>query len=173
MNGGRTVMLQAMTYAVRRKAEEPVIIDNLKQIARYTALHPGFAAAAKFLERPDLAELPVGRYDIDGDRVYALVQRMPGKRPEDARLEAHRLYIDIQAVLSGTDTMGWQPTAGCTQIESAYDAAKDVALFADRPGAWVAVATGQFAIFYPEDAHAPAVSEGELHKVVIKVACGA
>jgi YhcH/YjgK/YiaL family protein len=147
-----------------------MILDRLEQADRYLDLQPGFAAAFAFLRRPDLAQLAVGRYDIDGDRVYALVQRAAGRQPEAGRLEAHRRYIDIQFVIAGADTMGWRSTPTCRQVDAAYDPAKDAELYADTPDAWLAVGPGSFAIFFPEDAHLPLIGEGDIHKVVVKVA---
>jgi len=146
-----------------------MILDTIQQAKRYLTLNPGFAAAFAFLGRPDLAELPVGRYEIDGDKVYALVQRQPGRKPDAGKLEAHRKYIDIQVVLDGVDTMGWRPTPACAGIALPYSAEKDVILFTDQPTAWTAVGPGEFAIFFPEDAHLPMISGGELYKVVLKV----
>ncbi|MEJ5197314.1 MAG: YhcH/YjgK/YiaL family protein [Anaerolineae bacterium] len=146
-----------------------MILDTIPNANRYLSLNPGFAAAFVFLARPDLRELPAGRYEIEGDRVYALVQRQAGRKPEAGKLEAHKNYIDIQVVLAGVDTMGWRPTASCQEVAVPYNAEKDVMLFADRPTAWVAVGPDEFAIFFPEDAHLPMISDGELHKVVLKV----
>lgn len=146
-----------------------MILDTVQNANRYFALNPNFAAAFAFLARPDLAELPAGRYEIDGDRVYALVQRQPGRKPDAGKLEAHRNYIDVQVVLGGVDTMGWRSTAACQEIATPYNPEKDVMLFADRPTAWVAVGPGEFAIFFPADAHLPMIADGELHKVVLKV----
>ncbi len=42
--------------------------------------------------------------------------------------------------------------------------------FADRPETWFAVKPGSFAIFYPQDAHAPLAGTGETRKAVMKVA---
>jgi biofilm protein TabA len=146
-----------------------MILDKIGQAERYFSLNPGFPAAFAFLRRTDLAELPDGRYEVDGEKVYALVQRRVGKRPEDGRLEAHQKYIDIQFVLAGVDHMGWKSLPDCEQIEKPYDQAKDVVHFADRPAVWITVEPGGFGLFFPEDAHLPLIGEGEIHKVVIKV----
>lgn len=146
-----------------------MILDTIQQANRYLVLNPNFAAAFAFLSRPDLRELPVGRHEIDGDRVYALVQRQRGRKPDAGKLEAHRNYIDVQVVLGGVDTMGWRPTPACQELATPYNPEKDVMLFADRPTAWIAVGPGEFAIFFPADAHLPLISDGELHKVVLKV----
>jgi len=82
-----------------------MILDSLENAHRYAILYKGFPKAIEFLLRPDLNELPVGNYEIDGDRVYAMVAKDSGRKKEDAQLEIHERYIDIQLVLTGTDEM--------------------------------------------------------------------
>jgi len=57
-----------------------MILDLLENASCYTAACEGFAEAFAFLERPDLGELPVDTYQIDGDRIYAMVARPHAKR---------------------------------------------------------------------------------------------
>ena len=147
-----------------------MILDVLENANRYLPLNHGFAKAFEFLMRSDLQELSVGRYEIDGDRVYAMVAKEPGRRKEDALLEIHEKYIDIQLVLAGTDDMGWKHKSSCKHPAGEYDPEDDIQFFADKPDAWLATASGAFAIFFPEDAHLPLVSSGDIHKVVVKVA---
>ena len=150
-----------------------MILDVLEIAERYEALHAGFKEAFAFLRRPDLKDLPAGRHAIDGDRLYALVVAEPGRRKEDAPLETHRNYIDIQFMVEGIDEIGWSPAARCTKPSGAYDPDRDLQFYADEPEAWLATAPGAFAIFFPEDAHMPMIAAGQLHKVVIKVAVAA
>jgi YhcH/YjgK/YiaL family protein len=53
-----------------------------------------------------------------------------------------------------------------------YDPGRDIEFFTDRPDVWIPVKPGQFVVFFPEDAHAPLVGAGEIHKIVVKVAAG-
>ena len=147
-----------------------MILDILENARRYTALYPAFAKAFQFLVRQDLKELALGKYEIDDDRLFAIVAKEAGRTKEEAVLEVHRKYIDIQFLLDGTDTMGWKAKSRCTRPTKEYDPTGDEQCFADTPDAWVAVHPGAFVIFFPEDAHAPLVSPGEIHKVVVKVA---
>jgi len=147
-----------------------MILDVLENAHRYGALNEGFAKAFEFLSRPDLQDLPVGKYEIDGDRLYAMVAKEPGRKKEDALLEIHEKYIDIQFILAGTDTMGWKPKSLCKQPTEEYDQNRDIQFFADKPDAWLATESGAFAIFFPEDAHMPLISSGPIHKVVVKIA---
>lgn len=148
-----------------------MILDRLTNARHYEPLHAAFPAAMQFLQRPDLAQLPSGRCEIDGDRLYAMVVREPGRGRQGARLEAHRQYIDIQFCLAGADEIGWSPLGDCTPaLDGEYDPARDLELFDDPPTAWSATPPGTFAIFFPHDAHAPLGGSGPLHKIVVKVA---
>ncbi len=145
-----------------------MILDTLENAAKYAGIRSGLSEAFGFLDQPGLAELETGRYEISGDLVYALVQRCNGKKIEEARLEAHRKYIDIQYVISGEESMGWSPRAHLAPSDQ-YDEKKDVEFFPDRPEAVIKVPAGSFAVFLPTDAHMPCIGEGSIHKVVMKV----
>jgi biofilm protein TabA len=147
-----------------------MILDVLENAQRYCTLNEGFARAFEFLSRPDLKELPLGKYEIDGGRIYATVSKVAGRKKEDALLETHEKYIDIQLILAGTDTMGWKPRSLCNQPTRGYDQKTDMQFYADKPDAWLATESGAFAIFFPEDAHMPLISQEDIHKVVVKIA---
>ena len=149
-----------------------MIADTLAQYGRYTNLSPRFAAAFEFLAKLP-ADQPDGRYDIDGDHCFALVQRYTTKPLAQAKFEAHRQYTDIQFIQAGRETLLWSPLAALTQVTELYAAAHDIAFFANPPQ-WTPIhlVAGQFAIFFPEDGHAPGIEcAGPLavRKVVIKV----
>ena len=147
-----------------------MIIDVLSNSRRYEKMHSGFAEAFAFLHRPDLKDLPLGRHEIDGERVFAIVARDVGRKKEEALLETHEKYIDIQLVLEGLDDMGWRPGSLCLAPAGAYSLEEDIRFFADPPLVRQSVPPGMFAVFFPEDAHQPLIGEGTIHKVVVKVA---
>ena len=146
-----------------------MVMDTIARGAVYEALHPAFPRAFQYLSGQDLAALPDGRYELDGDRLFVLVMTVDGRGREDAKPEVHRRYIDIQAVIRGEDVMGWRPLCGCTQ-PLGFDNAKDVGFFGDAPASWITVHEGSFALFYPEDVHAPLAGMGTVKKAVVKVA---
>ena len=147
-----------------------MILDELKNADRWRAVHPGFAAAFSYLRSKDLTALAGGRQEIDGSKLYAVVVRAQGNGKQKAKLEAHRKYIDIQYQVSGTDIMGWKNTPTCSMVDRAYDDKDDAALFNDPPDFFLSTRPGSFAIFFPEDAHAPMACEEQVQKVVVKVA---
>ena len=145
-----------------------MILARLEQADRYFDLHPDFPAAIAFLRGRPLADLPQGRIEITGT-VYATVSRSPARQRSEARLEAHRKHIDIQFVISGVEEMGWKARGRCQRPHDQYDAGKDIEFFADVPDSYITVHPGEFVIFFPDDAHAPLIGAGVVHKVVIKV----
>ena len=147
-----------------------MVLDRLENAARYEALHPGCAAAFAFLRTAAAQPFQPGRIELDGARLYAIGDAQPGRGRAGARLEVHRQYIDIQLVISGAEEMGWRAAAACSAPGTAYDAAKDIAFFDDAAESWFVVPPGSFAIFFPEDAHAPLAGQGPLWKVIAKVA---
>jgi biofilm protein TabA len=147
-----------------------MILDTLARSASYQTLHPAFPRAFEFLQGTALGTLAAGRHDIDGDRLFVLIDHKQGTGREGARLEAHRKYIDIQFTFEGLEEIGWAPLATCRPPAGGFDAEKDIAFFDDRPSTWLGVPPGLFAIFFPEDAHAPLAGRGLLKKAIVKVA---
>lgn len=147
-----------------------MIFSTLSQADRYAALHPLFPRAFEYMRSTDLLSLAPGRYPIVDKQLFVIVENVPGRAREAAKLECHRKYIDIQLVLEGVDEMGWKPLADCSQPVSDYSAEKDIRFFHDAPAAWTAVPPGAFCIFFPEDAHAPLVATGSIRKAIFKIA---
>lgn len=147
-----------------------MIIDRLEYADRYVALHPLFGAAFRYLREMDPYEVPDGRHMIQGDELFAIVERTQGRGRDLSPLEHHRRYIDIQYVVAGDETIGWMPTGHCQQSSAPFDSQRDIGFYKDRPQTWLKVPPGCFVIFFPEDGHAPLAGEGSVHKVVLKIA---
>lgn len=150
-----------------------MIFDTIANADRYATLHPLFAQAFAYIRNTDLNALAPGRYPIADEDLFAIVEHVPGRSRESAQLECHRKYIDIHLVLDGADEMGWKALPDCHNPVSDYQEEKDVRFFHDAPAAWVATPPGAFCIFFPQDAHAPLVADGEIRKVIFKVAASA
>ena len=147
-----------------------MVLDLLENLGTYEALNPHFSKVVDFLQKADLAALPLGRNEICGDTVYANVMEVKPKSKQDAFIEIHRRYIDIQIPLSADETMGYTPI---TELPDAvYDTAGDAAIYPVGMPArdYFNVRKGEFTIFFPQDGHAPAITDAPLKKVVIKVA---
>lgn len=150
-----------------------MILADLALLERQAAMTPGLAKALEFLRGPGAGELPDGKYPLDGDRVFAIVQRYATAEAGEPRFEAHRAYLDVQYIARGAEIIGWAPAARL-EVTEAYDAQKDIC-FGRVRGGWTPalVEAGRLAVLWPEDAHAPRLAAGkpaEVVKIVVKVA---
>ena len=146
-----------------------MILDTLENAARVVGLKEGFAEAFGFLSQPNLEQLELGKHEIAGDRIFAIVDRTEGREISEGQLEGHRKYIDIQYVISGEESMGWSPKDGLS-VAIPYDKERDLEFFEGSPASTVLVPPGTFAIFFPSDAHLPQIGKGSIHKIVVKIA---
>lgn len=144
-----------------------MIIDRIENIEKYLSLHPLFAQAIEFLKSAQLQNLEPGRIVLKKNDLYVNVDQTTPKRKEDAKLETHNCFIDIQLPLSNVETIGYAPRAELD--EAVYEADRDITFY-DTPAAdYFLLKPGMFAVFFPEDAHAPAITEKGVKKIVIKV----
>ena len=145
-----------------------MILDSLNNSELYNALHPHFPEAFEYLKNNDFENMSPGKYEIKGDRLFALVSTHESY-PVNDKLEAHGRYIDIQYLHKGCDEIGWRGGQTCKEPIGNFNESKDVILYRDKPDFVLNVEAGNFVIFYPHDAHAPLMGKNKLIKVVIKV----
>ncbi len=147
-----------------------MILDLLPQASRYTGLGPRIALGLDWLARFDPSTAD-GRYDLAGDDVFALVQSYATVPATEKKFESHRMYLDIQYIAAGTETIFYAPTSTLVPATE-YDATKDFLLYAEPSAATpLRLSPGSFALFYPADGHKPGClsgAPGPIKKVVIK-----
>ena len=148
------------------------IIGKIVESEKYCALHPLFGKAFAFLKRADIAELPSGRYEIDGEKCWASIQEVELKPLSERKLETHRKYIDIQVPLTGAECIGIAEMSAEAQTLP-FDVEKDFVLY-DGEAEPVILEPGDFAIFFPPlGAHAPCCiapnGSQKIKKIVIKI----
>ena len=146
-----------------------MILESLNNTARVEGLHPLFKQAFDYLKSTDFSKMEDGRYELDGSRLYVNVASLFGKEKADAAIETHRKYIDIQMPLLGVEKIGWKPGNELQEESVPYNEEKDIAFYVDRPTAYTKIYPGQFAIYFPEDGHAPGIGQGNIRKVIVKV----
>ena len=89
------------------------------------------------------------------------------KTKEEAKLETHNQFIDIQIPLSGVEVMGYTPRTDLPEEE--YNAEKDITFYKGLAKDYLTITPGMFAIFFPQDGHAPGVTSDGVKKVIVKV----
>jgi YhcH/YjgK/YiaL family protein len=149
-----------------------MILDQLSHWHQYAAISPRFQTAFGFLEKFD-GSAALGRYELDSDNVYALVQKYTTKSLENRQYEAHRRYIDIQFVYSGKETILWAPLPTLGKAAKPYEDKTDAAMYNLIPSGFpVHISPGEYTILFPGDGHVPQCiwdSAAEVSKVVVKV----
>ena len=150
-----------------------MIFDRLKNASQYYILSEKIKKGFDFLINTDLKTLPCGKYEIDGDKIFANVQTLTTKPKEDKKWEIHRKYIDIQYVIRGREKMGYGILEDFRKVISPYDSEKDIEFLDGEKFNYIDVYEGDFVMFYPNDVHAPMLSvedDEEIKKVIVKIA---
>ncbi|MFV8324954.1 YhcH/YjgK/YiaL family protein [Flavobacterium sp. ZS1P14] len=148
-----------------------MIIDTLENASNYFNINPCFKGAFEFIKgHSDLEKAaagPVGTFE----NLTAFVAAFQGVSKETglSKFECHDKNIDIQYCIKGKETFGWKPRHKCMIPNGDYNPEKDVRFFSDAPELLFELTKGQFAIFFPEDVHAPMIGAGEIKKLVIKI----
>jgi YhcH/YjgK/YiaL family protein len=146
-----------------------MIIDTIDNLGKYVALNPLFADVVEFLNGHDLQILEPGKYPIKDKDLFLNLQVAKQRTKETAFLETHVEMIDIQIPISADETFGYTPLCDLPSFE--YNAEKDITKYGDtKAQTYVTVKPGQFAIFFPQDGHAPCItSESEIKKAIFKI----
>lgn len=148
-----------------------MIIDTLANAEKYFCVHPLFERAFRYIQSQNLDSIEVGKYEIDGDKLRVIVSNNPGITAAEsaAKFECHDKHIDIQFCIKGKEQMGWKPRNTCTQQKSEVSVENDMLFYNDTPDMYFQLTNQQFAIFFPDDVHAPMIGNGNIKKLLIKV----
>ena len=146
-----------------------MIIDHIKNAALYEGLGERLTQALEYLKTTDFSSMEPGRYDVDGDNIFAMVNEYDTRQLKDAELEAHKVYIDIQYVHSGAEKIGYAPLNVQTPSNE-FNTDQDCGFYQGVPSL-IDFNKGMFAIFYPTDLHMPGIGENKsaVKKIVVKV----
>jgi YhcH/YjgK/YiaL family protein len=155
-------------------------LSTLREQSALARLHPSaFAYLAEALDPASavhrrILDLPTDRTDrIElEDGIFVLEQAYLPKARNEGRFEAHRRYIDLQAIIAGNELMEVVDVARL-RVSEDLTPERDVLFYHDAPGASVLrVVPGDIAVFYPVDAHMPSLADGTpavVRKAVVKV----
>ena len=108
-----------------------MIVDVLANSERIEGLNPYFKVVFDYIKTHDLASMPVGRIDIDGDNAYLKIEDAKGRKIEEAVYERHDKYIDIQMPLSTPEGYGWKAKRRLGEERAPYDGAGDFTFYRD------------------------------------------
>ena len=131
--------------------------------------NPYYAKAIEYINTHDLNALENGRHALDGDNLFVNIVDGNMRSVEEAHLEVHDVYIDVQVPLSKGETFGVKPRALCEKPAGEMNRADDIMFYDDPIEETLSVEAGEVVTFAPDMAHAPLIGEGVIHKAIFKV----
>ena len=131
--------------------------------------NPYYAKTIEYINTHDLNALENGRHVLDGDNLFVNIVDGNMRSVNDARLEVHDVYIDVQVPLSKDETFGVKPRTLCEKPVGEMNTVDDIMFYDDPIEETLSVAAGEVVTFAPDMAHAPLIGEGTIHKAIFKV----
>jgi len=147
-----------------------MVFDRLKNANQYFPLGERITKALQYLSQTDFTNIEPGKYEIDGENIFALISSYDTKPLSASKWEAHRKYIDLHYIVEGKEKIGFTEFQKVIIIEE-YNEERDVALY-KGDGNYLIMDEGHFAIFFPPDVHMPSIAINipkQVKKVTVKV----
>ena len=119
---------------------------------------------------------PCDKY-VFSENCYAMVQAYDSKITEyldeekSVRMEAHKIYTDVQYLISGEEKILYADIDGLNVLQE-YICEKDVMFYSCKKYNEVLYSSGEAVILPPKDAHAPGLAidiSKPVKKIVLKV----
>ena len=153
-----------------------MIYDGLGQIGLYRGLFRGLDVLIDWLDENDLNDLPLGRTEILGKKVFINKMNANTRTFENGRFETHRRYMDVQIDLKGAEN--FKTTPGEIAYTGEFDVEGDKGFGHETPDNHDLIdgtlKNGHFALFMIGEAHMPnlvcdGAEPGTIEKVCVKI----
>lgn len=144
-----------------------MVVESLTMLEKYVPHIPHLAEGLACLtaHRGDAAP---ARFEFPGG--FMLLQEGTTRSVDEGDYEAHRVYLDVQVLLEGSETVVWADAATLAETVP-YDAVKDKVMYAG-PGGILEIKPGMCYLCWPHDAHKACRCTGQpgpFRKAVIKL----
>lgn len=151
-----------------------MIVGQLSEVTRQKDILPAAVVRAiEALRSVDLRGLEPGKYEIEGDQLFYLVQDATPRSLDECRAETHRKYADIQIPVSASERFGFAMPQPALPIVDDQFAERDLGFHpTPRAEAFFDLDPGNYVVFLPGELHRPCVSIADkavFRKVVVKV----
>lgn len=151
-----------------------MLSDNIKNIKKYTDGKDLVSKAMSVIEKTDLEAIDVGKYYVDGENLFYMIQQYDSHTWEDGKFETHDHHIDIQLVIKGEEIISFEERK-LLKESIPHNEIKDVTFYDNSVrGKDYILRSGDFMILYPEDGHKPGNcidKPSPVKKLVFKVIC--
>lgn len=152
------------------KKDKLVIFDKLEHCKTYAVVSENLNKGFDWLINTYTLDTPEGKYEIDGEKVYAIVTSYKTKPYSEGEFESHKKYLDIQYIPKGEEMICVTGLENLTP-KTDFDHEKDI-VFYTGDGDPVRLPEGYFMVLFPQDGHKPGIMTGSerlgVKKVVVK-----
>lgn len=150
-----------------------MIFDKISNAADYYDTYADMKLIKEFVDEFNKNDKPDGTYEIDGRRVFAMIQNYKTKaQTPEMMFEAHKKYIDVQYIVRGMERIRWASLDRVSQVREEYSKGNDIAFYEGDAQFDFTLTKGTFLLLTPEDAHLPglcAEKEISVRKIVFKI----
>lgn len=151
-----------------------MIVGLLSDVAAQKSILPAaIVRALEALQEMDLAAQEPGRYELEGDKLFYMIQDVTLRSLDESRAEAHHKYADIQIPLNAGERYGFAlPQDDLAASEDLLEE-KDLAFYPTPTNeSFMDIEPGAFAVFLPKELHRPCLAikdKTTIRKAVVKV----
>lgn len=128
-----------------------MLIGNIHQLEDYPFLSEAVKRCFSYAKQHNLEACAPGRYEIDGQRLYVKIEEYETEAITGRLWEAHKNYLDVQLLLEGCEQIDINFTEQMNEVE--YLPKEDILRIEGEKRMSLILAAGDFAIFFPHDAH--------------------
>ncbi|MCS7005356.1 MAG: YhcH/YjgK/YiaL family protein [Cytophagales bacterium] len=153
-----------------------MILSNLFQEGKEFELLPkAIQKALHYLRTTNFSEMKDGTYEIDGKKMFVILQSYTTANPENIKAESHKKYIDIQYIIEGNEIIRVAfPHKSNVFTDEGYQEEKDKWNYKELANEIdIPMYSGTFVILFPTDIHRPGCiwhKISNVRKAVVKIA---
>ena len=159
-----------MSEGINQVKEITMIFDDLKNISFYKGIHPNLDKAIDYLYEHRKDSFELGKYEIDGDKVFLVVQENVLNKEENDRFEHHKNYADLHLLVEGHEYSSYGSRVKDEAV--AFDEASDIGFVHCHEQYPLLLGYHNFAVFFPGEPHQPngyAGMEDKVRKYLFKI----
>lgn len=145
-----------------------MLVSSMKNYKNILKFFPQLDIVFDYINKNVNVKTADDKYNITKE-IFAVIQTCQPKPKKEQVLEKHKKYIDLQLVLSGKEKIGWKFFDKKFKVLKRYSLKNDISFYSNKPDTFINLKKGEFAIFFPEDTHAPLCCEKTVKKCIVKI----
>ena len=145
-----------------------MLVSSMKNYKNILKFFPQLDIVFDYIIKNINSKTSDGKYFITKE-IYINIQTCNPKPKKEQVLEKHKKYIDLQLILSGKETIGWKFFDKTFKVLKKYNIKNDISFYSNKPDMFINLKKNEFAVFFPEDTHAPLCCEKKVKKCIVKI----